>query len=128
MKSSIIRALVMFVAGAGCATVVAGLYPPIEPITPELFQERLTAVLGEVEALGGYVGVAQDGRIGIYTNVGACVPPVPPPKWPAHAVDQRSLEYGVKAAVNLNLNYLAEEGNPVYVLGKCRPYALSMSR
>ena len=92
MKSSVIRGLVMFAAGAGCATVVAGLYPPIEPITPELFQERLTAVLAEVEALGGYVGVAEDGRIGIYTNVGACVPPVPLPKWPAHAVDQRSLE------------------------------------
>ena len=126
MKSSIIRGLVMFAAGAGCATVVAGLYPPIEPITPELFQERLTAVLGELDALGGYVGLAQDGRIGIYTNVSACVPPVPPPKWPAHAVDQRSFDYGVKAAFNLNLNYLAEEGNPVYVLGKCRPYALSI--
>ena len=126
MKLSFIRGLVMFVAGAGCATVVAGLYPPIEPITPELFQERLTAVLGELDALGGYVGLAQDGRIGIYTNVGACVPPVPPPKWPAHAVDQRSFDYGVKAAFNLNLNYLAEEGNPVYVLGKCRPYAQSI--
>jgi hypothetical protein len=126
MKSSIIRGLVMFFAGAGCATVVAGLYPPIEPITPELFQERLTAVLVEVDALGGYVGLAENGRIGIFTNVGACLPPVPPPKWPAHAVDQRSLEIGFKAAVNLNLNYLAEEGNPVYVLGKCRPYAQSI--
>ena len=126
MKSSIIRGLVMFFAGAGCATVVAGLYPPIEPITPELFQERLTAVLVEVDALGGYVGLVENGRIGIFTNVGACLPPVPPPKWPAHAVDQRSFDYGVKAAFNLNLNYLAEEGNPVYVLGKCRPYALSI--
>ena len=126
MKLSFIRGLVMFVAGAGCATVVAGLYPPIEPITPELFQERLTAVLGELDALGGYVGLAQDGRIGIYTNVGACLPPVPPPKWPAPAVDQRGLEYGFKAAFQLNLNYLAQEGNPVYVLGKCRPYAQSI--
>ena len=126
MKLSFIRGLVMFVAGAGCATVVAGFYPPIEPITPEVFQDRLTAVLGEVEALGSYVGVAQDGRIGIYTNVGACLPPVPPPKWPAPAVDQRGLEYGFKAAFQLNLNYLAQEGNPVYVLGKCRPYAQSI--
>lgn len=123
---SVIRGLMMFVAGAGCATVVAGLYPPIKPITPEVFQDRLTAVLGEVEALGGYVGLAEDGRIGIYTNVAACVPPVPIPKWPARAVDPRSLEKGVRAVVNLNLNYLAEEGQPVYVLGKCRPYAQSM--
>ena len=49
-----------------------------------------------------------------------------PPKWPAPAVDQRGLEYGFKAAFQLNLNYLAEEGNPVYVLGKCRPYAQSI--
>jgi len=126
MKSSLIRGLVMFAAGAGCATVAAGLYPPIEPITPELFQDRLTTAIAEIEALGGYVGLAENGRIGIYTNVGACLPPVPPPKWPAHAVDSRSLEYGVQAAVNLNLNYLAEEGNPVYVLGKCRPYAQSI--
>ena len=126
MKLSLIRGIVMFFAGAGCATVVAGLYPPIEPITQEQFQDRLTAAMIEVEALGGYVGLAENGRIGIYTNVGACIPPVPIPKWPAHAVDQRSLENGVKAAVNLNLNYLAEEGQPVYVLGKCRPYAQSM--
>jgi len=126
MKLSLIRGIVMFFAGAGCATVVAGLYPPIEPITQEQFQDRLTAAMIEVEALGGYVGLAENGRIGIYTNVGACIPPVPIPKWPAHAVDQRSLENGVKAAINLNLNYLAEEGQPVYVLGKCRPYAQSM--
>jgi len=126
MKSSLIRGLVMFAAGAGCATVAAGLYPPIEPITPELFQDRLTTAMAEIEALGGYVGLAENGRIGIYTNVGACLPPVPPPKWPAPAVDQRGLEYGFKAAFQLNLNYLAQEGNPVYVLGKCRPYAQSI--
>ena len=99
MKLSLIRGIVMFFAGAGCATVVAGLYPPIEPITQEQFQDRLTAAMIEVEALGGYVGLAENGRIGIYTNVGACIPPVPIPKWPAHAVDQRSLENGGHEAV-----------------------------
>ncbi len=101
MKSSVIRSLVMFAAGAGCATVVAGLYPPIEPITPELFQERLTAVLAEVEALGGYVGVAENGRIGIYTNR-RCLRSAGTPV--RNGLPMRSISaawnYGVKAAVN----------------------------
>lgn len=122
MKSSVIRSLMMFVAGAGCATAVAGFYP-VEPIGPEQFLERVTKVLVEVEALGGYVGVAQDGRVGIYTQVGACVYPPPPPKMPANAVDSRSLNNGVKALVEINQNFLFEEGGqPVYVLDKCKPY------
>ena len=126
MKSTLIRGLVMFVAGAGCATVVAGLYPPIKPITPEQFQERLTAAMVEVEALGSYVGIAQDGRIGIYTNVGACVPNPPVPKWPAHVVNFSSLELGQLAMGTMNKAYMSEEPMPVYVLGKCRPYPQSM--
>ena len=122
---SVIRGLLIFVAGAGSATVVAGLYTPIDPIEPEVFEDRLSAAMMEIEQLGSYVGLAEDGRIGIYTNVGACIPPVPIPKWPARAVDPRTLEKGVKAAINLNLNYLAEEGHAVYVLGRCRPYAYS---
>jgi hypothetical protein len=122
---SIIRSLVIFTAGAGSAAVVAGLYPD-EPISPELFQERAIKVLAEVEALGGYVAIAQDGRVGIYTNVGACVPPVPIPKWPAHSVDPRSLELGLAALGSMNKGLLAEEPAPVYVVGKCRPYASSL--
>ena len=126
MKSTLIRGLVIFAAGAGCATVVAGLYPPIDPITTEQFQDRLTAAVAEVEALGRYVGIAQDGRIGIYTNVGACVPSPPVPKWPAHVVDFSSLELGHCAIGTMNKAYMSEERQPVYVLGKCRPYAQSM--
>ena len=73
------------------------------------------------------MGIAQDGRVGIYTNpVGACVYPPPPPKWPTNAVDQRSLELGFLAIGMINKSYLASESQPVYVLGKCRPYAQSM--
>lgn len=124
MKSSVVRSLVIFIAGAGCATVVAGMYPG-EPISQEQWQERATAVLAEVEALGGYVGIAEDGRVGIYTQVGACVPPIPIPKWPANAVDPRSLRKGAAALVAYNEGLLFEEPQPVYVLGKCKPYATS---
>lgn len=124
MKSSLIRSLLIFVAGAGCATVVAGIYPT-EEITPERWQERAIAVLVEVEALGGYVGIADDGRIGIYQQlVGACLPPIPPPKWPVNAVDPRSLRNGAEAIVEFNEGLLSGEPLPVYVLGKCKPYAM----
>lgn len=126
MKSSMIRSLVIFAAGAGSATVVAGLYPPIEEISPEQFLEDGTKLLAQVEKFGSYVGVTKDGRIGIYTNnVGACVPQPPLPKWPAHAVDQRSTDLGLTAIATLNKAFLAGEEQPVYVLGKCRPYAQS---
>jgi hypothetical protein len=123
MKSTVIRSLLIFVAGAGSATVVAGLYPPIEEISQEQFLKDSTVVLAQVEKLGSHVGVIKDGRIGIYTNdVGACVPMPPLPKWPAHAVDQRSTDLGLQMIAALNKAYLAGEEQPVYVLGKCRPY------
>ena len=125
MKSAI-RYLAIFVAGAGSATVVAGLYPS-EGITPDQFQERLTKVLVEVEALGGYVAIADDGRVGIYTNVGACVPSPPLPKFPMGAVDGRSLAKGAQAIVQYNQGLIHEEAQPVYVVGKCRPYAGSIA-
>jgi hypothetical protein len=125
MKSSVVRSMMIFVAGAGSATVVAGLYPN-EPITPGQFQERATVLLAEVEALGGYVGLAENGRVGIFTNVGACVFPPPPPKWPANFVNPSSLDLGLKALAQVNVAYLNEEPMPVYVIDKCRPYAQSM--
>jgi hypothetical protein len=123
MKSSIIRSLVIFAAGAGSATVVAGLYPPIEPKSPEQLLADGMKLLPQVERFGSYVGVIKDGRIGMYTNVGACVPQPPLPKWPAHAVDQRSTDLGLAAIGMLNKAFLAGEERPIYVLGKCRPYA-----
>jgi len=125
MKSSVIRSLVIFAAGAGSATVVAGLYPPIEEISPQQFLKDSTKLLAQVERLGSYVGSTKDGRIGIYTNevIGACVPMPPLPKWPANAVDGRSLDLGLAMIGTLNKAYLAGEEQPVYVLGKCRPYA-----
>lgn len=127
MKSSVFRSLGIFALGAGSAVVVAGLYPPMEPTTPEDFLEEATVLLAKVEKLGGYVGVSLDGRVGIYSNeVGACVPMPPLPKWPAHVVDSSSLELGFLALGTINKAYMAGERQPVYVVGKCRPYAQSM--
>jgi len=120
MKSSLIRSLAIFVAGAGSATVVAGLYGT--EMEPPVFHERLAKVLVEVEALGAFVGIADDGRVGIYT-VAACGPPPPPPIMPAGAVDARNLAKGAQAMVQFNLGLIHGEEQPIYVLGKCKPRA-----
>jgi len=125
MKSSVVRSLLIFIAGASSATVVAGLYTN-EPITPEQFQERATDLLAKVEALGGYVALAENGRVGIFSNVGACVPNPPLPRWPENFVNLSTLDLGLKALAQVNVAYLNAEPMPVYVVGKCRPYAQSM--
>jgi hypothetical protein len=124
MKSSVIRSLVIFAAGAGSATVVAGRYPPMDEISTDDFLKDGTALIAKVERLGGYVGVIKDGRIGIYSNpVGACVPLPPVPRWPDNVVDQTSLELGLAMVGALNKAYMRGDTQPVYVLDKCRPYA-----
>jgi hypothetical protein len=37
-----------------------------------------------------------------------------------------TLDLGLKAIAQMNVAYLNEEPMPVYVVGKCRPYAQSM--
>jgi hypothetical protein len=126
MKTSAIRGLLIFAAGAATAALASGMYPK-EPITVGEFQERATVLIAEVEALGAYVALAQNGRVGLYTNVGACVPPNPPrPNLPAYAVDSRTLRMATEALIAINEGRLMDEHELVYEVGKCRPYASSM--
>jgi hypothetical protein len=123
MKSNVTRSLLIFAAGAATAALAGGLYPT-EPITPGQFDERATVLIAEVEALGGYVGTFADGRVGIYTDPAACYPPVPPkPVMPKGVVDSRSLQNGLNALAAANAGRAHGETFPVYVIGKCKPYA-----
>jgi len=123
MKSSLVRSLAIFAAGAGTAALASGFYPK-EPITVNDFQERANLLIAQVEALGAYVAVAENGRVGLYTNPALCVPPRPPvPVLPANTVDPRTLELATRALKEINLGRLMDESAPVYEVGKCRPYA-----
>jgi len=123
MKSTHVRTVGIFLAGAICATAVAGLIPR-EPITVGQWQERATVLIAEVEALGGYVATLNTGVVGIATAPVACVPPSPKPKLPANAVDPRSLRAGLDALYLLNSNFIMNEGTPPVVeVGKCKPMA-----
>jgi hypothetical protein len=123
MKSSVIRGLLIFAAGAATAALASGLYPP-EPISPGEFQDRAIKLIAQVEALGAYVAVAEDGRIGLYTNPYACIPPVPPvPVLPANAVHPSTLETATRMLVVMNHGLLTGETSLVYEVGRCKPYA-----
>jgi len=127
MKSSAIRGLVIFAAGAATAALASGMYPK-EPITAPQFEERLFVLMAEVEALGAYVAVAEDGRIGIFTDPAACMPPNPPrPNYPNGSVDSRTLSKATAALIAYNQGRMYDEREPVYVVGRCKPYASSSS-
>jgi hypothetical protein len=119
----VVRGFFIFAAGAATAALASGLYPP-EPITVPEFQERATVLIAEVEALGAYVALAENGRVGLFTDPGKCVPPVPPkPVLPAKAVDPRTLRAAAAALIALNEGFMLDEQEPVYEVGACKPYA-----
>jgi hypothetical protein len=127
MKKSAIRGVLIFAAGAATAALASGLYPK-EPITAPEFQERATRLIADVEALGAYVALTEKGRVGLFTDPYACIPPVPPvPILPANAVDPRTLRLAVEALMTLNEGYMLGETEPVYEVGRCKPYAGSIA-
>ena len=122
MTSSFIRGLLIFAAGAASAALASGLYPP-QPITAGEFQARAIKLIAQVEELGAYVAVAEDGRIGIYTDPYACVPPVPPvPVLPVNSVDPRTLDTASRMLVVMNQGLLMGESSLAYEVGRCHPY------
>jgi hypothetical protein len=128
MKSSLIRSFVIFAAGAATAALASGLYPP-EPITAGEFQERATKLIVEIEKLGAYVAVTENGRVGIFTNPYACMPPRPPvPVMPENAVDPRTLEAITRAFNTMNIGRMMDEPTLVYEVGLCKPYAKLMTK
>ena len=121
MKGAFIRTVLVFAAGAGCATVVAQVadWPP-PAITAEGFQERATKLLVQVAELGYYVQTSEHGRTGIEGDPIACGPQPPQPKLPAGAVNPILLEQGLGALSNINIGYIVRDKSSVF-LAKCQP-------
>jgi hypothetical protein len=121
MKSSMIRGVIIFAAGAGCATVVAQVVDePRPPITLERWQKLATDLLPHVAELGYYTERTSDGTVGIRLDPIACGPRPPVPKLPAGAVDSRELHRGLAALRELETGYLMEDPNPVYAVIRCQ--------
>jgi hypothetical protein len=127
MKKSALRGVAIFAAGAATA-VLAGEFYPRPAITVDEFRVLGDELLPKVETLGYYIGKIEKGRIGIYTDPYACVPNPPLPKWPAKAVNMWDARAGAEGLIALNEAHFMEEGEPVYVLGKCKPYGSTLQR
>jgi len=122
VKSIKVQLLLVFLAGAGCATVVmAGLTSPPGPTTAGELQVTMGRLLVDLETVGGYSGVIfEDSRLGIYTDPAACAP-TPRPKQPYGSVDSRNLQYGAQMLIAYNQAIMAGEKDLVLEIGKCRP-------
>ena len=107
MKPSIVRGVLIFAAGAGCATVVAGggWYPP--ETNPEEFQARLTRVAREVAEIGIYTIDVKDGMVLFTTSPASCTPTPQPDIMEGRAVDPRWLRKGYLAVQGWNEGHIA---------------------
>ena len=97
MKTSIVRGVLIFAAGAGCATVVAGggWYLP-ETNGPE-FEVRLAKAAREVAEIGIYSFDASHGVVYLDPNPAACTPTPQPEIMEARAVDPHWMRKGSQA-------------------------------
>ena len=117
MKSSIIRGVMLFAAGAGCATVIAG-GGGREIIPAPVFEQRLRAWMQEGVTLGQNVVYLQRGFVGVMADPIACPPP-PDPKLPAYAVDPWYLKTAYDAGTAANLAYMTGQETAVHDLKRC---------
>ncbi|HET9474648.1 MAG TPA: hypothetical protein VFO82_12200 [Steroidobacteraceae bacterium] len=122
MKGSIIRGVMIFMAGAGCATVMAQVGDEqLPPISVEQWQKDATELLPKIALLGQYVQKTNDGLVGIHIDPIACGPRPPVPKLPAGAVDPRPLQRGLAALRELETGYIVQDSAPVFAVLKCKP-------
>jgi len=122
MKSSILRGVIVFMAGAGCATVMAQIGDePLPPKSVEQWQKEATELLPKVALLGEYAEKFNDGLVGVRIDPIACGPRPPVPKMPAGAVDPRALHRGLAALRELETGYIVQDAAPVYAILKCKP-------
>ena len=121
MKGSIIRGVLIFMAGAGCASVMAQVVgdEQLPPMPVEVWQKEATELLPKVALLGQYAEIFKDGQVGIHTDPIACGPRPPVPKLPAGAVDPRPLHRGLAALRELETGYMVQDAAPVYAVLRC---------
>jgi len=123
MKTSIVRGVFLFAAGALCAAVIAGVNPRTkdEPMTPKLFEQRAQHLLAELADLGRYAGPVKNGRWVIYQlPVDACVTP-PQPTVPPPGVNPVALEAMQNGLGPYNAGLIAGRGDLISLMEKCHP-------
>jgi hypothetical protein len=107
MKSSIVRGVLIFAAGAGCATVVAGSgwFPP--DIKPEEFEPRLARAARDLAEIGIYTVDVKDGMVYFTVSPASCTPTPQPDIMEGRAVDPRWARKGYQAVQGWNEGHIA---------------------
>jgi hypothetical protein len=121
MKTSLIKGVAIFAAGACCATVVAGGYYN-RLISPEEFMKEGDGLLLQVAELGSHVVDVREATVWISAfPPDACFFPPPVPKQPVNGyVDARILERGYAALSALRLAKEVGNDTPVRVNDRCQ--------
>ena len=96
MKSSIIRGVSIFAAGAGCAVMAGGYWVPPET-NAEDFAVRLQKVSRDVAEIGVYAFGTRDGVVALDPNPAACTPTPQPDIMEGRAVNPVLLKRGLSA-------------------------------
>jgi hypothetical protein len=120
MKSSIIRGVAIFAAGAGSAVVAGGYWMPPET-NPEDFAVRLQKVSRELAEIGLYAVRTRDGVVAMDPNPAACTPTPQPDIMEGRAVNPVLLNRGLSAVDGYNDGRIAGVKVGIIVHPPCKP-------
>jgi hypothetical protein len=107
MKRSILRGVLIFAAGAGCATVIAGGEWFPRDIEPQEFEPRLAKAARDLAEIGIYTVDVKDGVVYFTLSPASCTPTPQPDIMEGRAVDPRWMRKGGEAVQGWNEGQIA---------------------
>jgi hypothetical protein len=120
MKTSIVRGVLIFAAGAGSA-VIAGGYWMLPETNAEEFTVRLEKVSRELAEIGVYAVSARDGVVSLDPNPAACTPTPQPDIMEGRAVNPVLLARGLRAVDTFNDGRIGGVKVGILVRPPCKP-------
>jgi|KBSSwiStaDraftv2_1062776.scaffolds.fasta_scaffold719965_2 hypothetical protein len=121
MKSSIIRGVMIFAAGAGSAVVAGGGWWTPPETNPEEFAVRLQKVSRELAEIGVYAVSTRDGVVALDPNPAQCTPTPQPDIMEGRAVNPVLLNRGLGAVDAYNDGRIAGVKVGIIVRPPCKP-------
>ena len=120
MKSSIIRGVAIFAAGAGCAVMAGGYWTP-PPTNVEEFEVRLQKVSHELAEIGLYAVSMKDGVVALDPDPAACTPTPQPDIMEGRAVNPILLGRALRAVEGYNDGRIGGVKVGILVRPPCKP-------
>ena len=120
MKASVIRGVVLFLAGASCATVAGGWFEPRE-LTLDEYTTLLQKVSRDVAVVGLYSPAAKDDVAYAQLAPAACTPTPQPDIMEGRAVNPVLLKRGLHVIEEYNNGRIAGVKVGILVWPPCKP-------